>query len=202
MFSAQGVVQQVSEKPFTDKWGKNITLFSFQLQGNQQWFRTGTNRPPCQQGENISFVYEQQGNNAKVDPQSIQGGSAGAPPQVPQQYGSAPQAAPQAQPAPVAPAATRDTYWKDKEDYDKKVTQPRIAYAAAQKSAVSIVTAALANDILGFGSAKKGDKLDMLIEYVEEVTGRLALKLDDAHNVLANLKKAPVLVNEDDMYDE
>ena len=198
MFSGQGQVSQVSAKPFTDKWGKNITLYSFQIQGDQSWYRTGTNLPPCNQGDNISFIFEQQGNNKKVDPNSIQGGGQPMQPQVQQ-----PQQAPMQQQQPnsnfappggsgsqgqKAPAATRDTYWKDKETYDKSVTQPRIAYAAAQKTAVSIVDMALKADVLSLGSGKKADKLELLINYVEEITGRLALKLDSAHEILAELK--------------
>jgi hypothetical protein len=211
MYSGQGQVSQVSEKPFTDKWGKNITLYSFQLQGDNKWYRTGTNRPNCNQGDNISFVWEAQGNNSKVDPNSIQGGQAGAPQQQPQaqpqQYsqGTPPPQQVSNVPQPVAaPAATRDTYWKDKETYDKSITQPRIAYAAAQKSAVAIVTTALAHDVLGFGSAKKADKMAMLIGYVKQVTIDLAMDLDNAHIILKDAKaevaNAPEVVNEEDMY--
>ena len=187
MQPANGQIAEVSAKPFTDKWGKNITLYSFKLQGQNQWFRTGTNAPPCNQGDNVQFVFEQQGQNAKVDVQSIQPAQGGAPVSQPQGWAQ-PQAAPVAQ-AP-APAASRDTYWKDKEAYDKEVTQPRIAYAAAQKSAVALIDIALKADVLGFGNAKKADKLEMLLGYCDEITGRLALNLDSAHLILAELKEA------------
>ena len=201
MFQGQGIVQTISEKPFTDKWNKQITLYSFTLQGNQQWFRTGTTRPNCHQGDNISFVYEQQGQNAKVDPNTIQGGGQ-APQQAP--VGSV---QPMNSPPPVQQASggTRDSYWKDKEAYDKEVTQPRIAYAAAQKSAVALIDIALKADILSFGNAKKADKLEMLLDYADNITGRLALKLDSAHFILEELKEAKLheetpVVDEDAMY--
>ncbi len=216
MYQGNGVVSQVSAKPFTDKWGKNITLYSFQIQGDNGWYRTGTNAPQCNQGDQVQFVFEQQGNNRKVDNNSIQvtGSGGGAPQQAPPQMQQgnqpmqAPQAVPQAAPAPQQArggANTRDDYWKNKEEYDKGVTQPRIAYAAAQKSAVAIVTAALANDVLGFGNAKKADKMTMLMEYVEQVTCELALKLHHAHEIMATLEesgglKEPQIVDEEDMY--
>lgn len=215
MFSQQGQVAQVSEKPFRDKWGKDIILYSFQLQGDNRWYRTGTMRPPCNQGDSINFVFEQQGNNAKVDVNSLTGGGVVDMSQPAQ---AAPMQAPPAPPAPApggapipapapAPAATgggtRDSYWKDKEEYDKKVTQPRIAYAAAQKSAVAVVVAALAHDVLGFGNAKKADKMEMLLGYVDEVTAKFAVDLDNAHNILAEIKSKPVestTADEDAMY--
>jgi hypothetical protein len=103
---------------------------------------------------------------------------------------------------------TRDDYWRNKEVYDKEVTQPRISYAAAQKSAVAVVTAALANDVIGFGSAKKADKMEMLLGYVDEVTNHFALKLDAGNEILADLKSgggtsvAAQVVDEDAMYDQ
>lgn len=202
MFAGQGQVAQVSEKAFTDKWGKNIMLYSFQINGDNSWYRTGTNRPNCNQGDTISFTFEQQGNNKKVDPNSIQVGAGSVQPMQQQ-----PQVQQAPQPAPVRQqSGGRDDYWANKEKYDKEVTQPRIAYAAAQKSAVAIVTAALANDVIGFGNAKKADKMEMLLEYVEDITCRLALRLDSAHEIVAELKANPVappqVMDEDAMYAE
>lgn len=197
--NGQGQVTMVSGKPFTDKWGKNITLWSFQIGGDNSYYRTGTNQPQISEGQNITFDFEQQGNNKKVNPQSIQ---------VVQGEGNVQGSGQQSAQAPQANrGGTRDDYWKNKEAYDKEVTQPRIAYAAAQKSAVAIVTTALANDALGFGSAKKADKMELLIGYVEEVTNRLALKLDSAHEIMAELKAAdgqiePNFVDEDAMYEQ
>jgi hypothetical protein len=195
MYSGTGTVTTVSAKPFTDKWGKNITLYSFQIGGDQAWYRTGTNEPPCKEGDIINFVFEQQGNNKKVDPSSINVTGQGNVP------------TPQAQPARAASSGgnSRDDYWKQKEAYDKEVTQPRISYAAAQKNAVQIVKTALECDALGFGSAKKADKMEMLLNYVDEVTNHFAVRLDSGHEIMADLRAAdgavePNLVDEDEMY--
>jgi hypothetical protein len=69
---------------------------------------------------------------------------------------------------------SRDTYWEDKAKRDQEITEPRISYSAAQKNATSLVVAALAADILSFGQASKGKKLDMLVDFVEQTTLRLA----------------------------
>ena len=68
----------------------------------------------------------------------------------------------------------RDTYWADKAKRDETITEPRISYSAAQKNATHLVTAALAADALSFGQAAKGKKLDMLVDFVEQTTIRLA----------------------------
>jgi hypothetical protein len=194
--NGQGTVTNVSAKPFTDKWGKSITLYSFQIGGDNAYYRTGTNEPQCKQGDIISFDFEQAGQNKKVNPHSIQVTGQG-------NVQSTGQGSPQA----ARGGNSRDDYWANKEKYDKEVTQPRISYAAAQKGAIALVTAALANDVLGFGNAKKADKMEMLLGYVSEVTDRLAVKLDAGHEIVESLREAngsiePTFVDEDAMYDQ
>lgn len=211
MYSQQGIVSQVSSKAFTDKWGKALTLWSFQLQGDNRWYRTGTEVPQFAQGQQISFVFEQAGNNSKVQPNSVQvvGGApaapAAAPPPPPP---AAPQRANTGAPRKAA-AGAKDDYWANKEAYDKEITQPRIAYSAAQKVAVEIVGLALQHDMLSLGT-KKADKLELVLNYVDEITGRLALKNQHAHEILAELAQSQTADalsvlpnapdNEDDMY--
>jgi hypothetical protein len=200
LYTQQGQVSDISTKPFTDKWNKQITLYSFQLAGDNRWYRTGKVAPACNVGDSISFVFDQVGNNCNVQAQSIVGGSAAAVP-VPAPAAAAPaQSAPPA-PAPAAPAAggknfqarrpsapsAKDDYWANKEAYDKEVTQPRIAFAAAQKSAIEIVGLALQHDLLSLGTAKKADKLDLILAYVDELTGKLALRMQSAGQILEEL---------------
>ena len=56
---------------------------------------------------------------------------------------------------------------------DIEVVEPRITLSASQAVAATIVTAALENDCLSFGSTAKGKKLDMLLDYFDQVTDRL-----------------------------
>jgi hypothetical protein len=59
-----------------------------------------------------------------------------------------------------------------------------MSFSATQDRAVNLVTAALAHDVLSFGTVKKGDKLDMLLDYVDEVTNRFLLATMHAHERL------------------
>jgi hypothetical protein len=52
-----GTVARVSSKPFKDnRSGEDITLYSFQLDGSSQWFRTGTNPVNAGVGQAVKFV--------------------------------------------------------------------------------------------------------------------------------------------------
>lgn len=118
-------------------------------------------------------------------PQAAQGGwgaapaaPAAAPPPAQGGWGAPPpqQAQTPVAPAPQGPATmTRDDYWKNKSVKDEEwrvrqetVVDPRIIVGAANKAAVDLVTAALANDCLALGSSK-GKKLDILMGMVEQV---------------------------------
>lgn len=168
-------------KTYTRDWegddGK-VILHSFQLQGDKRYFRTGTDRLV---GEGDYITFEIEGNNNVVG-HTLEKGKA----QV------------QSAPAPAAsssggygrgnwnnrgggnsakPKATenfeaRAEYWQAKEKRDIEVVEPRITFSAAQRDAIEIVKAALDKDLLAFGNASKGAKLDMLLDFVDEVTAR------------------------------
>lgn len=78
----------------------------------------------------------------------------------------------------------RDQYWEDKAKRDIEVVEPRITWASATSDAVKIVTAALQHDLLAFGNANKSAKLGMLLDYVDQVTAKLAVDRFDAANKL------------------
>jgi len=160
---SQTAVGQVAEVSSFNWKGPNgaVDLWSFQLDGDSRYFRTGSDKPSISTGDNIRFTFEQKGRNQNVDLSSIE--------QV---------AATEVAAAPPPPAATqargnaRDKYWEDKDAYDKQVTGPRINFSASQRDAISLVTAALEQDCLSFGNAAKGKKLDMLLEFVDQITDR------------------------------
>ena len=81
-----------------------------------------------------------------------------------------------------------NAYWEAKAKRDQEVTEPRISYSAAQKNATELVTAALAADILSFGQAAKGKKLDMLVDFVEQTTIRLAKLQMDAPEIMKEVE--------------
>jgi hypothetical protein len=166
----KGVVKEVYEREWSDRdSGEDIILHSFQIESEKRYFRTGTKKPTFKAGDAISFVAD--GKSGNVDPKSVKGI---VPEDVPSPKsegrgngGSRSQSA-------RSQGGSRNDYWENKERRDIETTEPRISYSAAQKNATSLVAAALAADALSFGQASKGKRLDMMVDYVEQVTLRLA----------------------------
>lgn len=151
-----GIVTKVFEKEWNGKSGP-VMLYSFKLENDDMWYRTGNSRPNIAEGQHVKFVTSGQ----DVDVNSIEVSESEVATATPA--------------ASVASRATtsKDGYWAAREERDRKVTQPLIAYQAARRDAVAIVTSALENDVLAFGNTNKGKKLDMLVDFVEEVQTRL-----------------------------
>lgn len=163
----KGVVSKLYEKDWTDRdSGDEIVLHSFQIESSRRYFRTGTRKPTFNEGESISFVADDKSGN--VDLKSVKQIEAETV-QAPK-----PQAVSGGSSATAGGATSRDAYWANKEKYDLEVRAPTIAYSAAQKNATAIVAAALGADALSFGSTAKGKRLDMLVDFIELVTLRLA----------------------------
>lgn len=185
----QGIVTKVSAKPWEQR-GKMITLYSFQLAGQQGWFRTGTTPVPAPEGSTVQF--EVSGNNnvelatfVVLAPPGAQGAPAQQAPAP--QYGALPPAAQNRGNAGMG--QNREGYWAEKEQRDiareeryQAVDVPRMSFSASQDRAVNLVAAALAADALSFGTAAKGKRLDMLLSYVDEVTAKFFAQSMDAHN--------------------
>jgi hypothetical protein len=192
-----GSIARVSSKPFKDnRSGEDITLFSFQLDGSNQWFRTGTNPIQAGVGQSVKFV---------ADGANVEKGSMVAVASVAQQA-PAPvaQAATQASNAPTAStsstarrqsAGNKEDYWSAKEARDvekdhryQTVAEPRMALSVAVQAAAQVVCKALDKDAIGFGTAKKADKLGLLSGYVKEVALDLASFIHDAPEQLKAYK--------------
>lgn len=161
---AQGVVQKISTKPWEGRGGQ-VLLYSFQLEGQKAWYRTGQKNPASfgiAEGKVIKFMSDDRGN---VDFASVQVLEDAAPRRAP---------SPTVGSAPVA--ASRDTYWEAKEARDvakdtryQTVDIPRMTYSSAQDAAVKIVELAIANGGLTL-PAKKSAVLDAIVGAVEAVT--------------------------------
>lgn len=165
---AQGVVSRVSEK----NWDGTM-LYSFQLANDNDWYRTGENNPELVEGQKVKFVYNQRGKTKTVDISTLKKGPIGAAPKA---SGG----------GRASGGNARDEYWVQKDAYDKEVTQPRIAWTAAQHDAVALVVAALQHDCIALG-AKKSDRLGILLDTVEEITNELALRNATGHERVAAL---------------
>lgn len=164
-----GIVTQVSEKPWTDRdTNADIILRSFQIDSSKRWFRTGTKEHGLSVADPIRFTADTR--NANVDMSTLETLKE-----------SEVERAPKAAAAPRASTGGKKTtenweargeYWANKEKRDIAVVEPRINYSASQRDAVSLISAALANDALSFGAVAKGKKLDMLLDFVDQVTER------------------------------
>lgn len=190
---------EVSAKPWTSKdTGQPITLYSFKIQGSNRWFRHGTTEMPFREGDVVSFVNDPQGN---VDI-PVQVGNAGAAPAqpAPPPAGNANRGrAPASGGRPAgggSGGSSRDDYWKQKEERDiekerkyQEVDVPRMSFSASQDRAVNLVSAALEGGALSFGNASVGKRLDMLLEYVDQVTDRFFLQSMDAGAHLMDLQQ-------------
>lgn len=180
-----GVVSEVSEKDWKDReTGDNIFLYSFQIEGDKRWFRTGTDNPTFDAGEAIRFAFDTKGNKVDLSTTEVideseveqapkpRRGAGGAGRARNSGGGGRASSAGRTKPAPKENWDSRAKYWQDKEVRDIEVVEPRITYSAAQRDAITLVTAALANGALSFGKANAAGKLDVLLDYVDNVAER------------------------------
>lgn len=150
-----GTIREISTKDWQDRDGQTIQLHSFQIDGDRRWFRTGTNPVPFGPGTRVTFDLNPKGNKAMAIAQAASEVANTAPPRS--TYTPKPNA--------------RDAYFEEKQRRDIEVVEPRINFSASQRDAISLVTSALANDCLALGT-KKGDRLEILLEMVDEVALR------------------------------
>lgn len=222
MNTAVGTVATVSEKEWFDKRNnEDILLYSFQLQGDKKWYRTGTVRPEdynIVEGSAVKFDFDPRSGNVVLDSvdDNVQEEVAAAPParratgarqgSYGKSSGGSRGNAPARTSAPRSGGGnSRDDYWKDKETRDlereqryQAVVEPRMIVMAAQERAVIAVSAALAHDCLSFGSTTKGKKFDMLLDFVDEATAHFVRQAVNAGTVVEDAIGVPGAVSSDD----
>lgn len=188
-----GIISEVSG-PF--EWedprsGQVKDLFSFQIEGDGRWFRTGEEQLWLDEGTAIRFSFNSKSNQVdldtvkEIDPSEVEddappkrrSGSSGNGGRNSRRSRGARSTGTRSGSSTKPTAQKEDwnartKYWDDKAKRDVEVVEPRITFSAAQRDAVSIVTAALANDGLSFGNAAKGKRLDMLLDMVDQVAYR------------------------------
>lgn len=213
MYENSGVVYVVESKQFEGKNGRPpATLFSFQIEGTRRWFRCGRIKPKFQEGDFISFENDAKAN---VDMDTVQigegndggngssggngnrgdRGSTGGNPRASGGSGGSRGSRPAAASGGQSAGVTRDGYWANKEARDiekderyQNVDIPRMSWSAARSDAVRLVAAALENDCLALGQ-KKGDRLDILLGQVDEVTERFLMQNMNAGERYKELKE-------------
>jgi len=143
----------------SDRDCNSIKLWSFQLEGSNRYFRTGKVQSRIQEGQWIKF--EERNGIVVTDSIEVTDAPTGA------------EESPATEPATSVPETTGV----------KAMTDPsvgkRMQFQAARRDASNIVIAALHTDHLPHPvNAAKGKRLDLLLQYVEEVTQTL-LKMEE-----------------------
>ena len=193
-----GTIRNISTKDFADRANPSqmVTFYSFQLEGNNRWFRTNKAPVPHPNGTYVSFVAD--GQNVDVNSFSIVDGTAPPTP--------APTVATENTSARSAPrGSARDNYWADKEARDiekderyQKVDVPRMTMSTAVGAAASIVEAAIRSDALAFGNTAKSKRLDMLADFTEQMADRLYLKIVSTPSNPPTEVKSIAVIDEDE----
>lgn len=171
-----GRITEYFEREWKDRnTGRDIILRSLKIDSANQFFRTGTTDLSGQYpvGTGIKFVHDAKGNIDLDTVSEVEVEASSPPPKKAYSKGGGNQ---------------RNDYWEQKAVRDIEITEPRISYSAAQRNATTLVAAALEADILSFGQAAKGKKLDMLVDFVEQTTLRLAQLQMNAPEIMKEIE--------------
>ena len=162
MAQTKGVVGNTSAKDWAGRNG-TVVLYSFQLEGDRQWYRCGTSKPPFVKGDSIQFDYVEDAKGAAT----VKDGSI------------VKVAATEAVRAPAVKTGkvsenwdARAAYWDAKEKREIEVVEPRITLSASRTAAIGVVGLALAHEAIAFGNASKGARLGIILDAIDEVTSR------------------------------
>lgn len=199
MENVNGVISAVSKKPWTDRnTGKEINLYSFQIQGSNRWLRTGTNPLPFGQGQAVQFV--QDGQNVDVATMKAATDAPAVTAPAPSANGQASSSAPTQGSGSTTSGYkgyankgaffdAKDAYWDTKEARDiakderyQNVDIPRMTMSVSIQAAALVVDSALKHDALSFGTMAKSKRQGQLVAFVNEVAGELYNTIVNAPN--------------------
>ena len=189
MTQVQGVVEKVLTRNTARGTAYNIVV-------NGTLYGGGFKHPGVQGGESVSFMATQNDRgywNVGSPIQVIGGGQAPAQPQG--------QPAPQRQQRPQnqGQQGGKDDYWKAKEQRDV-VNQQVIQYQSSRNSAIAAVSCALQNDALSLPQ-KKGERLDALLDIIDEVTERYQHRADVISGRKKDVPEADVAFEQEQEHD-
>lgn len=161
----EGIAINVSSKVVRN----NTTLWSFQVDGDKAWYRTGYNKPVrpsgevLQDGDKVKFVFskDQYGNQVDMDKFKVVAGK-GAPPKKAFSGGA------KGGGAGKENWDARAKYWDDKEKKDEQVIGPMFDYRSALHAAIDVVAVALKAEAVNLGT-KKAARLEILQEMIHTV---------------------------------
>jgi hypothetical protein len=153
-----GVVARV-----TDKVLPSGTYWSFVLDGDPQWYRTGRDKPKFEAGYKVKFNATEDKYGTHCDLKTVEFREGEAPPA----------AAPAKAAGGKSDYQLRTAYWDAKELRDIE-NQKRISYQAATNTAIALVNAALASEAIVLPASKaKGKRFEVLTEIVTTEADRI-----------------------------
>jgi len=194
-----GTVTEISGRDWDDpRSGETLRLYSFKIENDGRWFRTGTTDPSdvgIKKGKAYAFTFNPKG--MKVDADSISAVDEGA--------SQAPKYEKKAWPKKAAGGGARDDYWAEKDRFYKEEEIPKISLSSARSDAVKLVSAAVAAGLLNLGKTES-KKMDVLLAYVDEVRDRFLRSTLVAKHIVADLMEEMAEANpvkdEEDEYED
>ena len=134
-----GVVAKVHSKQLASG-----TYWSFVLDGDDQWYRHGRDKPAFDAGYKIKFTPTQDKYGVHADPKGVEFKEGEAPPQREKAASGG---------GNKSDYQQRQQYWEDKEQRDI-VNQKRISYQAATNTAIALVELALKTEAIKLPATK------------------------------------------------
>lgn len=186
----KGEVVSVSKKATKNP---KFNLYSFKIDGDNKWYSTKFDVPSFKEGDFIQFswVEEKRGEyiNYVVSNKEV---SIVERPKKDTSSSSSSAAA-------NGSSNSRETYWATKEERDI-IKDKKLQWQGSRSNAVDVVLFAITNGYLEV-KGKKGEQLDLLLGYVEQVTNKF---YNDQERIalaetLAELEEIEMGKNEEDV---
>lgn len=150
----QGVVSNISSFDYMGK-----VLWSFQLNGDRAYYRTGNVKPKAEQGQYITFTAEPGKNGSiNVDTKSIQAKSAEAEASGVGALKATSQ---------VSGSNSNQGYWEAKTERDI-VTQARIERQSTRNSAIEFIKVLISQEALKIPAKNKLEFFEQLLSHYQD----------------------------------
>lgn len=166
MAKVTGIISQVHEKEWENDSGDIIYLYSFQLENNRKFFRTGRDQPDASSGDAVRFEVDAK-NNVDLDTLDFIDASEVKKAPRPRERKRS-----QATASNGNGGLSRDQYWQNRESRDVLV-QKTIQYQSARNAAIDFVKNLADLDALpkfkAGTSAKKAEIVEAALEHYTQL---------------------------------
>ena len=145
---------------------------------DDKWYGNGNTKPPCSDNDQVKFEYEMNGKYMNITPGTIQRKDNPNPP-VDDGYKGKKGGGGAGGSGFQADKAAREAYWA-KKDVDSIATQKIISFNGALNTATTIISSAVANELITL-KGKAGAKYDAYF----------AMILEEAETIFRTLQRVP-----------